>query len=91
MRRGKYQHRKIVYEDGYDHYDKNRTIQVIFLVNEAEKNFLDDLTAALQVRNKSDFIRKQVFRVVENLTEEQMQLVKDAAKWRYENDRKGEK
>ena len=83
----RYRTGKVVYEDGYEHYDKSRTIQVIFLVNEAEKNFLDDLTAALQVQNKSEFIRKQVFRAYQSLTDEQKEKMQEVSAWRHENDK----
>ena len=74
------------YAEGYDHYDKHRTIPVQFFVNEAEKAFLDDLFAVLQVRNMSAFIRKQVFHAYQTLTDEQKEQMREVAHWRASED-----
>ena len=89
MRKQKYQKRKVVYADGYDHYDKHRTVQVIFLVNEAERAALDDLMAVLGVKNMSDFIRGQVFRAFNDLNAEQKTQLKEVRQWRKEMDGEG--
>ncbi|MBR4546797.1 MAG: hypothetical protein IKO66_01970 [Paludibacteraceae bacterium] len=81
-------HRSTVYVDGYDHYDKKRTIKFQLLLNEAEQNFLEDLFNVLNIKNKSAFIRNQVFHAYENLTEEQKKAMKEVAQWRLENDQK---
>ena len=86
MRRSKNKQQKIIYVEGYDHYDKHRTIPIQFFVNEAEKAFLDDLFAVLHVQNKSEFIRNQVFHAYQNLTNEQKEQMIEGAKWRHEND-----
>ena len=86
MRKQKYQKRKVVYADGYDHYDKHRTVQVIFLVNEAERAALDDLMAVLGVKNMSDFIRGQVFRAFNDLSAAQKGQLKEVRQWRKECD-----
>jgi len=74
------------YVEGYDHYDKKRTIQIILKLNEAENNFLDDLLAVRNIRNKSDFIRKQVFHFYQNLTDEEKKKMAEMAKWRATED-----
>ena len=78
--------RKIVYRDGYDHYGHRRTIQLTFFVNEAEKAALDDLMAAMEEKNMSDFIRRQVFRAYEMLTPEQSKKMAEVAEWRKEEE-----
>ena len=76
--------RKIVYRDGYDHYSHRRTILITFFVNESEKAALDDLMAAMEEKNMSDFIRRQVFRAYETLTPEQSKKMAEVAEWRKE-------
>ena len=76
--------RKIVYRDGCDHYSHRRTILITFFVNEAEKAALDDLMAAMEEKNMSDFIRRQVFRAYETLTAEQRKKMAEVAEWRKE-------
>ena len=78
----KYQKRKVEYVDGYDQYDKYRTIPVTFFLNEAEKCFLDDLMAVMSVRNMSAFIRSQVFHAYQTLTDEQKEQMREIAQWR---------
>ena len=78
--------KKIVYEDGYEHYGKVRNIPVIFVISEVEKNLLDDMMAASHETNKSDFIRKRVFGSYSGMTSEQKQMMKEVADWRHEND-----
>ena len=82
----KYKHNKIIYIDGYDHYDKERNIQVLFRVNAAEKAFLDDLVSVLEVKNVSRFIRNQVFHAYQTLTDSQKAQMAEVARWRHEND-----
>ena len=88
MKKIKHKQQKIIYVEGYDHYDKHRTIPIQFFVNEAEKAFLDDLFTVLQVQNKSAFIRNQTFHAYQSLTDEQRQKMADVARWRAENDQK---
>ena len=78
--------RKIEYIEGYDHYDKRRTIKFQLLLNEAEYNFLEDLFTVLQVRNKSAFIRNQVFHAYQSLTDQQRQQMAEVAHWRATED-----
>lgn len=87
MKRGKYKKlANVVYEDGYNHYDRHRNIPVVFMLNAAEKAALDDMLAASGVTNVSDFIRGQVFKAHKELTAEQKEQLKEVAKWRAEND-----
>ena len=79
--------KKIVYEDGYEHYGKVRNIQVIFLVNEVEKNLLDDMIAASHETSKSDFIRKRVFGAYSQMSNEQKEQMREVADWRAEDAR----
>ena len=88
MNKLKYKHNKIIYVDGYDHYDKERNIQVLFRVNAAEKAFLDDLLSVLEVKNASAFIRNQVFHAYQSLTDQQRQQMAEVAHWRHEEDNK---
>ena len=76
----------VEYIPGYDHYDRHRDILVTFKLNEAEKAALDDLLAALEVTNLSDFIRHQVFRAYNDLTPDQKARLADVAAWRATND-----
>ena len=76
------------YVEGYNHYDKHRTIPETFYLNEAEENFLSDLLAVLHVRNKSEFMRNQVFHAYQGLTEEQRQQMAEVARWRATEDNK---
>ena len=57
-----------------------------FFVNEAEKAFLDDLFAVLEVQNKSAFIRNQTFHAYQSLTDEQRQKMAEVARWRATED-----
>ena len=78
----------VEYISGYDHhYDRHRDILINFKLNEAEKAALDDLLAALEVHNLSDFIRAQIFRAFNDLTAEQKEQLAEARQWRRENDR----
>ena len=86
MKRGKYK-RKVDYIEGYDHYDKVRTCQVIFLLSEAEKACLEDMVAASGFPNISAFIRKQIFKAYNDMTPEQKQQLREVAEWRKDNDR----
>ena len=79
--------KKIVYEDGYEHYGKVRNIQVIFLVSEVEKNLLDDMIAASHETSKSDFIRKRVFGAYSQMSNEQKEQMREVADWRAEDAR----
>ena len=81
-------HRETEYVEGYNHYDKKRTIKFQLLLNEAENNFLEDLFNVLNIKNKSAFIRSQVFHAYQNLTAEQRKKMEEVAKWRLENDKK---
>ena len=82
MRKGKYKKKKVEYLQGYDHYDKKKTIPVTFFLSEAERSALEDLTAVLGVRNLSAFVRGQVFKAYERLTEEQKKQMREVAEWR---------
>ncbi len=53
-------------------------------MNEAEKAALDDLMAAMEEKNMSDFIRRQVFRAYETLTPEQSKKMAEVAAFRTE-------
>ena len=86
MKKLKHKQQKIIYAEGYDHYDKERNIQIIFRVNEAEKAFLDDLFAVLEVKNASRFIRNQVFHAYQSLTDEQRQQMAEVARYRATED-----
>ena len=79
--------KKIVYEDGYEHYGKVRNIPVIFVISEVEKNLLEDMMAASHETNKSDFIRKRVFGSYSGMTDEQKEQMQEVAAWRHENDK----
>ena len=87
MRRGKYQKKKVDYVEGYDHYDKKKTIAVTFFMSEAEKSAMDDMMAAAGIRNQSEFIRKQIFKAYKDLTPEQLEQMAEVAKWRADDDR----
>ena len=88
MKRGRYKKlANVVYEEGYNHYNRHRDILIVFKVNEAEKAALDDMLAASGVTNVSDFIRGQVFRAYGDLSAEQKEQLKEVAKWRAENDK----
>ena len=76
----------VEYISGYDHYDRHRDILINFKLNEAEKAALDDLLAALEVHNLSDFIRAQIFRAFNDLTDEQKKQLAEVRQWRREND-----
>ena len=79
--------KNVVYQDGYDHYDRHRNIQVMFLINEAEKAALDDMTAALGVTNLSEFIRGRLFSAYSWMTDEQKKKMKEVAEWRATEDK----
>ena len=76
----------VEYISGYDHYDRHRDILINFKLNEAEKAALDDLLAALEVHNLSDFIRAQIFSAYHTLTPEQKQRLAEVALWRAAED-----
>lgn len=86
MKHVKYKKGKVVYEKGYNHYNKHKTVRIDFFVSEAEKEILDDLMAVQGATNKSDFIRRQLFRSFDNLTKEQKQQLAEVAKWRASED-----
>ena len=77
----------VEYISGYDHYDRHRDILINFKLNEAEKAALDDLLAALEVHNLSDFIRAQIFSAYNDLTPDQTAQLAEVRQWRRENDR----
>ena len=79
--------KKIVYEEGYEHYGKVRNVQVIFVVSELEKNLLEDMMAASGETNKSEFIRKRVFGSYSGMTGEQKEQMREVAEWRATEDR----
>ena len=76
----------VEYISGYDHYDRHRDILINFKINEAEKAALDDLLAVLQVQNLSDFIRAQIFRAFNDLTDEQKEQLAEVRQWRKDCD-----
>ena len=75
---------RIVYEDGYDHLSHRREIKVTFFVNESEKAALDDMMAALEVKNQSEFIRNQIFGAYKTMTPEQLRKMAEVAAFRTE-------
>ena len=75
---------RIVYEDGYDHLSHNRTEFIIVRVNAAEKAAIDDMTAALGVKNQSEFIRNQIFGAYKSMTPEQLRKMAEVAAFRTE-------
>ena len=79
--------KNVVYQEGYDHYDRHRNIQVMFLINEAEKAALDDMTAALGVTNLSEFIRGRLFSAYYSLNDSQKAQMAEVAHWRATEDR----
>ena len=86
MKHVRYNKKKVVYADGYDHYDKHKTIPVVFFISEAEQALLDDLMAVTGERNKSSFIRKAVFGTYARLSREQRQQMSDIADFRATED-----
>ena len=72
--------------DGYDHYNRRRTIQLHILLNEAENNALQDLMAVLGEKDMSKYIRNQIFKPFQSLTPEQKQQMAEVAKWRLKED-----
>ena len=87
MKRGRYKKlANVVYEEGYNHYDRHRSIPVVFLVNAAEKAALEDLMAASGVTNISDFVRGQVFKAHREMTPEQKEQLAEVRQWRKECD-----
>ena len=83
MRKGKYKKKKVEYLQGYDHYDKKKTIPVTFFLSEAERSALEDLTSVLGVRNLSAFVRGQAFKAYNSLTPEQKAKMREVAEWRH--------
>ena len=88
MNRGK-KKKKVVYREGYDHYDTKKTIAITFYVNEAEKVALDDLMAVMEVKNQSAFIRGRVLSAYNDLTAEQKAKLEEVAEWRAKEDQAG--
>ena len=87
MKRGRYKKlANVVYEEGYNHYDRHRDIQIIFKINAAEKAALEDLMAASGVTNVSDFIRHQIFKAHKDMTPEQKEQLAEVRQWRKECD-----
>ena len=74
------------YEEGYNHYDRHRDIQIVFKVNAAEKAALDDMLAASGVTNVSDFIRGQIFKAHREMTTYQKEQLAEVRQWRREED-----
>ena len=75
---------RIIYEDGYDHLSHNRSEFIIVRVNAAEKAALDDMMAALEVKNQSEFIRNQLFNAYKTMTPEQLRKMAEVAAYRTE-------
>ena len=78
---------RIVYEDGYDHLSHTRSEFIIIRVNAAEKAALDDMMAALEVKNQSEFIRNQIFNAYKSMTPEQLRKMAEVAAFRTEEAR----
>lgn len=78
---------RIVYEDGYDHLSHTRSEFIIVRVNAAEKAAIDDMTAALGVKNQSEFIRNQIFGAYKSMTPEQLRKMAEVAAFRTEDAR----
>ena len=90
MKRGRYKKlANVVYEEGYNHYDRHRNIPVVFMLNEAEKAAFDDMLAASGVTNISDFIRGQIFKAHKEMTPEQKEQLAEVRQWRKEMDGEG--
>ena len=79
--------RKIIYADGYDHLSHKRDVKVTFFVNESEKAAMDDMLAALEVKNQSEFIRNQIFNAYKSMTPEQLRKMAEVAAFRTEDAR----
>ena len=79
---------KTVYIPGYNHYSHRRNIQLHLYINQAELYAFEDLMAVLGVRNKSRFLRSQLFSAYRDLSPEQKQQLADVAAWRENNDKK---
>ena len=79
---------KTVYIPGYNHYSHRRNIQLHLYINQAELYAFEDLMAVLGVRNKSRFLRSQLFSAYRDLSPEQKQQLADVAAWREKNDKK---
>ncbi len=77
-------HRTTIYADGYNHLSHKREIKVTFFVNESEKAALDDMMAALEVKNQSEFIRNQIFAAYKSMTPEQLRKMAEVAAFRTE-------
>ena len=86
MRKAKYKKEKVEYAEGYNHYNKHRTIPVLFFISEVERKALDDLMAVLGVKNQSEFIRGQVFRAFNDLSAAQKGQLAEVRQWRKECD-----
>ena len=77
-------HRTTIYADGYNHYSHKREIKVTFFLNESEKAAFDDMMAALEVKNQSEFIRNQIFGAYKKMTPEQLRKMAEVAAFRVE-------
>ena len=80
-------HRTTIYADGYDHLSHKREVKVTFFVNESEKAAMDDMLAALEVKNQSEFIRNQIFNAYKSMTPEQLRKMAEVAAFRAEDAR----
>ena len=84
MKKGK----KIIYVQGYNHYNHKRKVKITFMLNQCEHECLSDLMSVLGVGNMSAFIRGQIFRAYSDLTAEQKRMMAEVAAWREKNDKK---
>ena len=79
--------RRVIYADGYEHLSHRRDIAVTFYLNESEKAAMDDMLAALEVKNQSEFIRNQIFAAYKSMTPEQLRKMAEVAAFRTEDAR----
>ena len=79
--------RRVIYADGYEHLSHRRDIAVTFYLNESEKAAMDDMLAALEVKNQSEFIRNQIFGAYKSMTLEQLRKMAEVAAFRAEDAR----
>ena len=79
--------RRVIYADGYEHLSHRRDIAVTFYLNESEKAAMDDMLAALEVKNQSEFIRNQIFNAYKSMTPEQLRKMAEVAAFRAEDAR----
>ena len=77
---------RTVYIPGYNHYSHRRNLQIHLYINQADLYALQDLMEVLEVRNKSRFLRAQIFSAYRDLSPEQKQQLADVAAWRHQND-----